>query len=68
MTSNVPDLGRQAAYRLTEQDKKDLRVIMADRRETRVSNVLRDLVQQEAAAVRQRWTQAAERRVKESDG
>ncbi|MEW2498383.1 hypothetical protein AB0942_33350 [Streptomyces nodosus] len=56
-----PELGKQAAYRLTEQDKKDLRIILCDRRETSVSNLLRSLVHHEAEAVRQRWQVSVKR-------
>lgn len=58
---NIPDIKGQVGWRLTEQDRKDLRIILADRRETNVSNLLRDLVQREAATVRQRWTRNASR-------
>ncbi|MGW2169155.1 hypothetical protein ACWC1C_01330 [Streptomyces sp. NPDC001705] len=58
---NIPDLKGQVGWRLDDQDRKDLRIIMADRREKHVSKVLRSLVQREAAAVRQRWTKNQQR-------
>jgi glucan phosphorylase len=67
-TFNVPDLKDSVGWRLNEALKQDLRLIMADRQERFVSNVLRDLVQREAAAVRQRWQKSLARRTKEEDG
>jgi hypothetical protein len=58
---NIPDVGPQVGWRLSEQDKKDLRLLMADRREKSPTKLLRGLVQQEAASARQRWTAAASR-------
>jgi hypothetical protein len=58
---SIPDVGPQVGWRLSEQDKKDLRLLMADRREKSPTKLLRGLVQQEAASARQRWTDAASR-------
>ena len=66
MTFNIPDLKDQAGWRLSEQDKQNLRVIMGERRDIVLSNILRDLVQREADAVRQTWRERMERRMKEA--
>lgn len=58
----IPDLKDQIGWRLAEQDKKDLRIVMADRREAVVSKLLRDLVHDEAEAVRRRWDASMKRR------
>ena len=58
---NVPEIKDQIGWRLTEQDKKNLRLLMADRREKSPTKLLRALVEQEAAPARQRWTEAAKR-------
>lgn len=58
---NIPDVGPQVGWRLSEQDKKDLRLLMADRHEKSPTKLLRGLVQQEAASARQRWLGDAER-------
>lgn len=52
----VPLIKDQVGWRPTEQDKKNLRLVMADRRESSISGLVRALVEQEADAVRQRWT------------
>jgi hypothetical protein len=41
---------------MNEQDMKNMRLIMAARRETSVSKLLRALVEQEAAPIRRRWS------------
>lgn len=58
---NVPEIKDQIGWRLTEQDKKDIRLLMADRREKSPTKLLRALVEQEAAPVRRRWLAAAKR-------
>jgi predicted RNA-binding protein len=58
---NVPNLKPQVGWRMNEQDMKNVRLLMADRRETSVSGLLRALVEQEAAAARRRWLAAAKR-------
>lgn len=65
MTFNVPDLKDQVGWRLTEQDKQNLRVIMAERQDIALSSLLRDLVQREADSVRQTWRARMTRRMKE---
>jgi hypothetical protein len=57
----VPEIKNQIGWRLTEQDKKNLRLLMADRRETNYSKLLRELVEREAAATRVRWLRTARR-------
>ena len=57
----IPALKDQIGWRLTDQDKKNLRILLADRRETNVSQLLRDLVEEEAAPTRARWKEGAAR-------
>lgn len=66
----VPDLKDQVGWRLSDQDKKDLRILMASRRERNLTNLLRDVVHQEASAVRQRWSSTPEpvEQKEEADG
>lgn len=66
---NIPDLKDSVGWRLNDEDKQNLRIIMAERQDNIVSNILRDLVQHEATAVRQKWLRRMERRMKEdADG
>lgn len=58
---NIPDIKPQVGWRMNEQDMKNMRLLMADRREKSVSKLLRSLVEREAATVRQRWEKAARR-------
>lgn len=61
----VPDLKDQVGWRLTKEDKQNLRILLADRRMTSVTALLRALVEQEAEPVRQRWQTAVNERAKE---
>lgn len=63
----VPEVGSQIGWRLSEQDKKDLRLLMLAYRETSPTKLLRALVQQEAAPVRERWSAVATRIAQEED-
>ena len=56
---NIPKLKKQVGWRLNERDAQNLRVLMADRRETNVTKILRDLVEQEAEPVRERMQRSA---------
>lgn len=62
----LPVIKDSVGFRPTEQDKKNLRILMAERRVNRVSDILRWCVEQQAEPVRQRWQDAAERRAKEA--
>jgi hypothetical protein len=53
---------------MDDQFKKDLNVLMAARRETSVSNIIKWAVAQQAAPVRAAWQAAADRRTEETDG
>lgn len=64
---NVPDIKPQVGWRMNEQDMKNMRLLMADRRETSVSGLLRALVAQEAEPVRQRMIRAARRLAQEEN-
>lgn len=64
----VPDIKPQVGWRLLEQDKKDLRILMADRREKSPTALLRSMVHQEAEAARRRWLEAARRREEAANG
>lgn len=62
----VPDFGPQAGWRMKEQDMKNMRLIMMDRREAVLGKILRDLVEREAETVRRRW-QATARRIAQEE-
>lgn len=57
----IPNLKDQIGWRLNEQDMKDLRILMADRREKSPTALLRDIIHREAEATRRRWATAARR-------
>ncbi|MFF3363574.1 hypothetical protein [Streptomyces misionensis] len=57
----VPEVKDQVGWRLSEQDKKDLRILMADRREKSPTALLRDVIHEEAEEARKRWLRATER-------
>jgi hypothetical protein len=57
----VPEIKPAVGWRMNEQDMKNMRLLMADRKEKKVSNLLRALVEQEAALVRQRMLRSAAR-------
>jgi predicted transcriptional regulator len=61
---SLPDLRRrkQVAVRLDDQLRRDLNILMAQRQDANVSNILRWAVEQQAAPVRQEWNEAARRR------
>lgn len=56
---NLPEIKDQASFRVSEQDKKNLRLLMADRRVTSVSDILRWCLAEQAEPVRQRWRRTA---------
>jgi hypothetical protein len=62
----LPEIKDQVGFRPTERDKQNLRLLMANRRVTSVSDILRWAVEQQAEPVRQAWREAAERRAKEA--
>lgn len=65
----VPQPKSVVGFKPNDQDRKNLRLLMADRRETSFSNLLRELVATEAAYTRKRWTIAAKRiAAKEENG
>jgi hypothetical protein len=64
---NVPEIKDLAGFRPNEQDKRNLRLLLADRRETSMSNLLRSLVQRESDAVRRRWAATAKRIAQEEE-
>lgn len=59
---NLPDLKDSVGLRLTEEDKQNLRILMADRREAVVSNVIKACITEAAEPVRQRWQDSLDRR------
>lgn len=63
----IPNLKAQLGWRLSEQDMKDLRILMADRREKSPTALLRDIIHREAEAVRVRWLKTAKRIADEED-
>lgn len=63
----LPEIKAQAGFRPSERDKQNLRLLMAERRVTSVSDILRWCVEQQAEPVRQRWQAAADRRAEELD-
>lgn len=63
----IPVVRDQVGWRLNKQDKQNLRLLMADRREKVVTNILRDLVEREAALARERWKATASRIAREEE-
>lgn len=61
---SAPVLKDQIGWRLNEQDKKDMRIVMASVGVKSPTALLRALVQREAALVRRRWTAAIEQEAK----
>lgn len=61
----LPEIKDRAGVRWTERDKQNLRLIMADRQVSNVSDIIKWCVEQQAKPVRQRWQEAADRRAKE---
>lgn len=57
----VPEIKDFIGWRPNEKDKQHLRLLMADRRETNISKLLRELVGEAAVPVRKRWKDAAAR-------
>jgi hypothetical protein len=57
----LPEIKDQVGWRLSEQDKQDLRLLMTDRRQASPTALLRDLVHREAEATRRRWLKNAAR-------
>lgn len=56
---SLPEIKDQASFRPNGQDKKNLRILMADRRVTSVSDILRWCLAEQAEPVRQRWLEVA---------
>lgn len=65
---DLPDLKDSIGIRLDDQAKKDIRILMASRRESVVSNIIKWALAQQAAPVRQAWQAAADRSTEETDG
>lgn len=61
----LPEIKNSVGFRPTDEDKRNLRVLMTARRVTSVSDILRWCVEQQAEPVRQRWQEAVERRAEE---
>lgn len=61
---NVPDLKDSVGFRLSKEDKQNLRLLMAQWQDGNVSAVIKRCVEQQAAPVRQQWQEAADRRAK----
>jgi sugar diacid utilization regulator len=57
----LPEIKDQVGWRLSEQDKQDLRLLMADRRQAVIVAVLREVIHKEAEATRRRWLKNAAR-------
>ncbi|MFF6988345.1 hypothetical protein [Streptomyces sp. NPDC010273] len=57
----VPAIKSLAAFRPTDEDRKNLSLLLADRRETNMSKLLRDLVAEAAGDTRRRWMINAKR-------
>jgi hypothetical protein len=51
----VPDLQDRAGVRWTDRDKQNLRILMASRRVTSVSDIIKWALEEQAAPVRERW-------------
>jgi len=63
----VPEIKDSMSFRPTREDKQNFRILMADRRVTSVSDIIRWAVAQQAEPVRQRWTEAASRIAQEGE-
>lgn len=57
----LPEIRKMIGWQPNERDKKNLRILMADRRQTNFSQLLRDLVEEAAVPTRKRWTENAKR-------
>jgi hypothetical protein len=57
----LPAIKSLVGFRPNEQDRKNLNILLADRRETNVSQLLRDLLEEAARPTRKRWKEAAAR-------
>lgn len=62
-----PDLKASIGLRLTEADRQNLRLLMLDRRETVVSNIIKACIAEASELVRQRWTDTAARIAREEE-
>lgn len=63
----LPEIKGTVGFRPSEQDRKNLRLLMAERRVTSVSDILRWAVEQQAEPVRRLWQERASRLVQEED-
>lgn len=57
----LPPIKSLVGFRPTDEDRKNLNILLAERRETSFSKLLRDLVEEEARIVRKRWAVRAKR-------
>jgi hypothetical protein len=64
---NIPDLRDSTGIRLSERDKQNLRLLMVDRRETNLSDIIRACIAEQAELVRQRWLATASRIAQEEE-
>lgn len=64
---NAPDLKGSVGLRLSKEDKQNLRLLMADRRETNLSNIIKTCIAEAAEPVRQRWLATAARIAREEE-
>lgn len=63
----IPEVKDMIGWRPNSQDRKNLRILMADRRETSFSNLLRSLVAEAAEPTRRRWLATAKRIAAQED-
>lgn len=57
----VPEIKDLIGWRPSGEDRKNLRLLMAERRQRNFSQLLRELVEEEAKVVRKRWETRAKR-------
>lgn len=63
----LPDLKDSVGLRLSKRDKQNLRLLMADRGETNLSNIIKECIAEQAEPVRQRWLATATRIAREEE-
>lgn len=63
----LPELKDQVGWRLTDEDKRNLRILLRARGETSVTRLLRDLAREQAEPVRRQWQASIDRKALEAD-
>lgn len=58
---NLPVIRSLVGFRPNDQDRKNLNILLADRRQNNVSQLLRDLLEEAAVPTRRRWAINAKR-------